>query len=375
MRIAVNTRLLLPQYMEGIGRFCHEILSRWVRENPQVEFLFLFDRDFDPKFIYADNVKGIKLFPPARHPFLYPIFFEWAVARFLKREKCDIFVSMDGFNCLRSPIKTLLVIHDLAYLHHHNHTSWLTQKYYEFFVPKYLRKADKIVTVSEFSKRDLGEKLGINKDKVAVVYNGVNSLYQPLDLSQKEQIKAQFSRKKPYFIFIGSIHPRKNLVNQLLAFEQFKQKTGADMQFLIVGRMAWNNGQLKTVLERLKYKQDIIFLGYQDSDILPQLLGGAFALCYVSLLEGFGVPIAEAINCEVPVITANNSSMLEVLGKAGFAVEAENVGQIAAAMQSLYEQPELYARCVANAKLQKNRFTWDKSATEFWEILTQTAQS
>ena len=374
MRIAVNTRLLLPQYMEGIGRFCHEILSRWVSENPQVEFFFLFDRDFDNKFIYGEHVKGIKLWPPARHPFLYPIFFEWAVARFLKRQKCDIFVSMDGFNCLRSPTKTLLVIHDLAYLQHQNHTSWLSQKYYEFFVPKYLKKADKIVTVSEYSKQDLGLKLGINSQKIALVYNGVNNLYQPLDLEQKTSIKARFSGNKPYFIFVGSIHPRKNLVRQLLAFDAFKQKTGADMQFLVVGRMAWNNSELKTVIAELKYSQDIVFLGYQDSDILPQLLGAAFALCYVSLFEGFGVPIAEAVACEIPVICGNNSSMPEVLGKAGYLVDAENVAQIATAMQTLYEQPELYARCVANARAQKNRFAWDKSAAQFWDILLQTVQ-
>ena len=375
MRIAVNTRLLLPHYLEGIGRFCHEILSRWAIANPEVEFVFLFDRDFAPQFIYGDNIKPVKLFPPARHPFLYPLFFEWAVARYLKKHKFDIFVSLDGFNCLRSPVKTLLVIHDLAYLHHQNHTNWLTQKYYQFFVPKYLKKADKIVTVSEFSKSDLCQKLGILPSKIAVVYNGVSDLYRPLALTEKNQIKFRFSKGKPYFIFVGSIHPRKNLLNQLLAFEQFKQKTNSDFQFLIVGRLAWNNGQLNTLLNSLKFAADVHFLGYQDAATLAELLGAAFALCYVSLLEGFGVPIAEAIACEVPVITANNSAMPEVLGKAGFAVDAENVPQIAEAMYCLYSQPELYVRSVANAKAQKNCFSWDKSAAQLWNILLETVKN
>ncbi len=118
LKIAVNTRLLLPDKMEGIGYFAYETLLRITRAHPDVEFHFLFDRPYDSSFIFSDNVKPVVLFPPARHPFLWYWWFEWSVAGYLKKNKFDLFLSPDGYCSLSSDTPTLAIQHDIAFEHY-----------------------------------------------------------------------------------------------------------------------------------------------------------------------------------------------------------------------------------------------------------------
>ncbi|MFN5922039.1 MAG: glycosyltransferase, partial [Bacteroidota bacterium] len=155
MRVAVNTRFLLAGKLEGIGRFTHEILSRMVKNHPEVEFLFIFDRAYDPAFIYEPNVKPVVISPPARHPFLYIAWFEWAVARILKKYKPDIFLSTDGYCTLTTDIPTTLVMHDIAFEHIPDAMNRIGMWYHKKYMPLFARKATRIAAVSEFTKSDL----------------------------------------------------------------------------------------------------------------------------------------------------------------------------------------------------------------------------
>ena len=180
MKIAVNTRLLLKDKLEGIGWVAYECLRRMVESHPEVEFHFIFDREPDPKFIFADNVKPVVLFPPARHPFLYIAFFEFAVTRYLRKIKADLYLSPDGYLSLRSKVKQIAVFHDLNFEHFPQDFPKIHLWHYKKFFPKYARKADKIITVSEFSKKDICECYGINPDKIEVAYNGANEIFSPV---------------------------------------------------------------------------------------------------------------------------------------------------------------------------------------------------
>ena len=130
MRIAVKTRFLLKGKIEGMGLFTREVLKRMVDKHPNDEFIFLFDREYDSSFIFGKNVRPIVLFPPARHPFLFVWWFEWSVTKALKKFKPDVFLSPDNFLSLRTTTKTVLVTHDLAYLHFPFKGSFFQKKYY-----------------------------------------------------------------------------------------------------------------------------------------------------------------------------------------------------------------------------------------------------
>src|SRR5690606_15050327 len=321
MKIAVNTRLLLKGKLEGIGWYTHQTLKRIVLSHPEHEFIFFFDRKFDESFIYADNVKGVTISPQARHPFLYYLWFEWLIPYYLKKYKVDVFLSPDGLTTLNSRVPSCLVIHDLAFEHFPEHNRFLDGRYYRFFTPRFARKAKRIVTVSEFSKQDIFKQYGVENEKISVSYNGAHSGYRPLSFEEKSVIKNNWTSGQEYFIFAGALHPRKNVVNLLKAFIVFKRKYKTNMKLVIVGRMAWKYDEVEKMKNDMPFREDVIWTGYLDVQQLSQLMGAAYALVYASLFEGFGIPILEALQCHVPVIASNTSSMPEVAGAAGLLVD------------------------------------------------------
>lgn len=369
MRIAINTRFLLPNHLEGIGWFSYETAKRMVLAHPEHEFIFLFDRPFDERFIFADNVKGVSVFPPARHPFLFYLWFEWAIPAALKKHRADVFLSPDGFASLRSKVPTLMVMHDIAYKHYPEQIGGLVRRYYEYYVPRFLNRAERIATVSEYSKQDMIRHFDLPPEKIDVVYDGSNEAFQPLSPEEKQTAQAQYSQGKPYFLYLGSVHPRKNLPRLLQAFERFKQNNKSPIQLLCAGRMAWQTGDTQAVYESMQHSDAVHWLDYVPTEELPHLLGGALALTYVSLFEGFGIPILEAMQCDVPVLTSTSSSMPEVAGNAGLLVDPTDVGAIAQGMQRLYQEPALRQEMIEKGRTQRQQFSWDKTARLLWESL------
>lgn len=369
MRIAVNTRFLLQGKLEGIGWFTHEIIQRIVLAHPEHEFIFFFDRPFHPSFVFAKNVTPVVLNPPARHPILFLMWFEWSVKWALKKYKADVFISTDGMLSLSSKVPTLLVIHDLAFVHFPKHLPLKFRYFLNRYTPKYAKRANHIVTVSEFSKQDIIEQYGIPSEKISVVYNGAHQEYQELTYGEKEEVKNKYAQGCEYFVFAGALHPRKNIVALLKAFAKFKAKQRSNMKMLIIGRFAWNSEDIQHEMETNPFKQDIIHYDYMLVDELSKVIGAAYALTFVSLFEGFGIPVLEALNCKVPVIASNRSSIPEVAGNAALYVNPDSVEDIATTMMAMYKDEHrrsvLSEACVPQAQ----KFSWDKSAKEFYLIL------
>ncbi len=178
--IAVNTRLLMPGKLDGIGWFTFETLKRITRAHPETHFIFLFDRKFSKEVVFGDNVTPVVLWPATRHPFLWYFWFECRVKAYLKRVKPDLFLSTDGFLSLGSKVPSVAVIHDINFEHRPGDLPWLVRKYYRYFFPKFARKATRIVTVSEYSRRDIINQYDVPEDKVDLAYNGANERFQPL---------------------------------------------------------------------------------------------------------------------------------------------------------------------------------------------------
>lgn len=372
MRIVVNTRLLIKNKLDGIGWFTFETMSRIVQGHPEVDFYFIFDRKPHPDYIFGKNVTPIVLHPQARHPLLYILFFEFSLPKMLSKIKPDLFVSCDGYMSLRSEVPTLNVMHDLNFEEYPEHLPGLLSKYYRFFFPKFAKKAKRLATVSQYSKSDISKRYDVQLSKIDVVYNGVNETFKPLNKAEIDQVKKQYSQGSPYFLFVGSIHPRKNLLNQLRAFYEFRESTDKDFKFLIVGSDFYRAGKVKKAISNSKYFSDVIFLGRQNSKDLKNLFGGAFALTYVSFYEGFGIPLIEAMRSGVPVITSSSSSMPEIGGDAVLICNPGSPHDIAIQMIRLSNDDELRSDLIDKGLEHSKKFSWDKTAEALWASIKKS---
>ena len=370
-KIAVNTRFLLKNKLEGIGWYTYENLKRITQQHKDIQFHFLFDRPYDESFIFGDNIVPHVIFPPARHPFLWYIWFEFMVPAKLKEIQPNLFLSTDGMCSLKTNVPTHLTIHDIAFKHFPHYVDRITSAYYNYFTKRYVAKAQRISTVSTYSKNDLIQSYGTAADKIDVVYNGSKNAYTPFSKEEKIHVQQQYAQGKNYFLYVGSMHPRKNIDNLFIAFEIFKKETQSDFKLLIAGRKAWQTSQIEKVYNSMSYKEDVIFLGHILPDELKEVYGGAYALTYVSHFEGFGIPILEAMNSEIPSIISNTSSMPEVGGDASLIVSPTNIHEIAHAMKVLVQDQTLYQTLVENGKVQKLKFNWDKTAALYWESISR----
>ena len=376
MIIAVNTRFLLPNRLEGVGWVAYETLSRMVAAHPEDTFIFFFDRPYHPSFVFAKNVKPVALFPQARHPFLFIWWFEWSVARALKRYKADVFLSNDNFCTLNTNVPTCLVLHDVAWTHAEGRVGGLMQWYYDFFVPKFLKKADRIVTVSNFVKQDaLRAYPFLDKNKMEVAYNACRSAFKPLQNDEKTAIKAQYTEGSDFFIFVGAVHLRKNVHRLIKAFSVFKKRTNAAVKLLIVGPLGRQTDDVKMAFEQSNFQKDIIFTGYVANEELPKLVGAALAMTYVSLSEGFGIPILEAFNCDVPVLTSNTTSMPEVAADAALLVSPESVEEIAHALERLAFDNNLRTYLIEKSRQRRLDFDWDRTTAILYENIKKSTKT
>ncbi len=361
--------------LEGIGWFTYETLRRIVMDHPEHTFYFIFDRKYDKKFIFADNVIPIVTGPQARHPVLQYIWFEYSVPRVLNKIKPDLFLSPDAYNSLRLQYRSLLVIHDLNFEHYPEKMPWLIQKYYRHFTPLFARKATRIATVSRFSKKDIVEHYDIEPEKIDVVYNGVNEKYAPVSDQEKQTIQKKYTDGHPYFIYVGALIDRKNLGNLFKAFDHFKNSDKNNTRLLIVGSKMWNNKELKTTYEHMRYTDDVLFTGRLTVNELYKVTGSALAMMYVSYFEGFGIPILEAFAAGIPVITSNVTSMPEVAGDAALLVDPFDVNDIAHAMSTVADNEQLRKEMVEKGYEQRKWFSWDTSAQNLWASIEKTLTS
>jgi len=374
MKIVVNTRLLIKNKMEGIAVHAFNVLKRITKDHPEHQFLFLFDRPYNEEFIFSSNITPIVIFPQARHPFLYYWWFQFSVARVLNSVKPDVFYSPDGFLSLRTNVCSIPVMHDINYEHYPEDLPGLTTRYYKKYFPQFVQKAQRVLTVSEFSKKDIANTYSISPGKIDVVYNGADEAYKPLDKEEKESIKQKYADGKDYFIYVSALHPRKNVKRLLLAFEKVKESSGSDIKLVLVGPEYFKNTDMYQVYSSMKHKQDVIFTGRLNVDELCKVMGAALALTYVSYFEGFGIPLIEAMQCDVPVITANVTSMPEVAGDAALLVDPLSVESIAKAMLDTLQNERLREELIATGRKRKDFFSWDKTAALTWDAITKSVE-
>lgn len=374
MEIVVNTRLLIKDKLDGIGWFTYETLKRITQNHPDDHFVFAFDRDPHPDMVFADNITPLVLGPQARHPVLFWIWFEFSIGRLLGDMKPDVFLSPDGYIPLHGKTKKLAVIHDLNFAHYPKDVPWVVRTYYNHFFPKFASQATRIATVSDFSKDDIQKTYGIADSKIDVVYNGCDTAYQPVSEATHAATKALYTHSCPYFLFVGSLHPRKNIGRLLQAFSLFREKNPSQVKLLIVGHRYWWTSELQNIFETLPFKDEVIFTGRLKQEELYAVTASALALTYIPYFEGFGIPILEAMNTDVPVLTSAITSLPEVAGNAALLVDPFSLESISTGMQVLATDEAKRKQLIEAGRIRKQEFSWDRTAGLLWDSIVRTAE-
>ena len=338
MVIVVNTRLLVPDRLDGIGRFTFETLQRITQAQPNSHFVFLFDRKIHEDFIFSENITPVKLFPPARRPWLFNAWLNYSVAGVLRDLQPALFLSPDGFLPLKGKTPCLPVIHDLNFEHYPEDLPVNIKNWYKKKFPLFANRATRIATVSAFSKNDIASKYNIENNKIDVVYNGAAHGFQPLTEVQILETRKKITGGAPYFLYIGALHPRKNLERLVRAYGEFRRKNDSQTKLVIAGENYWKYSGLQNAIDSVPNKNEIIFTGRLPETELYLLTGAALALTYVPYFEGFGIPIIEAMACDIPVITSNVTAMPEVGGDAVLYVDPFSEESISSALTDLIEE-------------------------------------
>lgn len=369
MKIAVNCQTMVKDKMEGLGWFTYETLRRITIEHPEHDFTFIFGKGIEPDYIFAENVKAVNIGPPLFRPLTWTLKFCWSLPRYINKNHFDLYVSTDGWSCSRIKIPAIIVVHDINFVHFPQFLQKSFYWFYTYFFKRWVKHATRIATVSNYSKTDIHKTYHKPINEIDVVYNGASPVYQPISTTEIMATRQTYSNGCPYFIFVGALHPRKNVKNLLLAYDQFKTKHHSDIKLLIVGEKFYWNKDTETAFKGMQFKDEVIFVGRLTQDKLRFVLGASLALAYVSLFEGFGIPIVEAMNCDIPIITSNTTSMPEIAGDAALIVDPNSIDQIAEAMHSITSKAELRQQLIEAGRVRRTTFSWEITAQGLWSTI------
>lgn len=364
MVIGINARLLLSNRIEGVARYAWETTKAMILAHPDDQFVLFFDRAYDPQFVIADNVRPVVLFPPTRHPILWKIWFDYILPKAVKRHKIDVFYSPDGFCSFKLKIPTVLVSHDLAY-HHYPETMRNDQiAYYQKNVPRFHQHADHIVAVSNSTKQDIISVLSISAAKITVAFNAL--------AGERSHEILDISARKPYILYLGSIHPRKNIKRLLEAFEQYKNQHPQDhIQLKIAGRKAFQNEDVDSYYAQMKHRDAVHFLGQVDEATKHELYAQASLFVYVSLFEGFGIPLLEAMQYGTPIVCSKGGALEEVGGDAVILVDPYQADAICEGLKKGLSNLEKVQVLRQRGFRRIQDFSWKTSAQTIYDIIQE----
>lgn len=290
--------------------------------------------------------------------------------------KIDIFFAPDHYIPYLGDTPVVATVMDLIPLIHPELTRSKLRKFKNYAFKKAILSATHIITISEYSKSDIIKYLGIKGSKISVVPLGVDKKYfQRVDNKKKEKVLEKYNIKKNFFIFIGTLQPRKNILRIIEAFEQLPQHVKNNNELIIIGQNGW---KAEDIIDKLKEMQRLGYgkwLNYIPQDDLLSILQSAKALVYPSLYEGFGLPVIEAFASHCPVICSNTTSLPEVAGDAAILVNPLSVEEISSAICLLAEDEDKREKLIAKGLEQVKKFTWEKSVNEHLKVFKEVLSS
>lgn len=311
----------------GIGRLCREV----VKYTPN---------EVDSLFVSSKMGLG-NMFSP------------FMLANEIRKSKPDIFYSPSFIPPFFCSLPFIFTIHDLMHLFYY---SKMHRIYYQQVISRLAKKSRRIITVSNYSKQQLVELMGIKEELISVIYNGLDESF--FLNSERHQID------KPYFLYVGNRRINKNIPAMLVAFA--KAKIPKDFIFMLTGNP---DPDLIVLISKLRITGRVRFLGFVKEAELPKLYKGAYATMFVSLMEGFGLPLIESMASGTPVLTSNESALPEIAGDAALCVNPFDVDAIIEGIEKLVNDNELYNKYRDSGLQRAKDFSWKTTAKETWNTI------
>jgi len=365
MRILVDIRLLGGGGQSGVEEYTRQMISHLNQLDQKNEYLFFYNglRKKAPLEI-AGQHKIIDWHLPNNLLSL--------TSKILGQPQIDLATGVDliyspHLNIIKSAkAPRIMTIHDLSFIHHpyfFNKKSrlwhWLQD------ITQQAQQAAAIVTVSQFTKKDISETLKIPPEKIAVIYPGVNPIF-----TSCQDVK---NGSYPYILYLGTVEPRKNIEAIIEAFNLLKLNFNnfRDLKLVIAGKLGWLYQNVVKTYERSPYKKHILFLGQVNNEQRISLYQGAEVFVYPSFFEGFGLPPLEAQACGCPVVSSNRTSLPEALGTSALLVDPWQVGDLANSIKSILINNNLKRRLVAAGRQNVQRFKWEQAAENLCDLFSQ----
>lgn len=370
-KVAINCWVLRNKQYDGIGYFTINAFSKLIQQHPHIHFQMLCPSNFTESFFNFPNASIHKIFPSRRHPILYILYMEFFIPYYLKKIGSNLLISAEGFLSLRSSCKQVPIIHDINFEHYPEDVTLKNRLYYKFFFKRFAKKASTIATISNFSRDDISKTYQINPTKIEIVYCGINPIFKPINQVTADEIRQKYTNNCPYFVFVGSMHPRKNILRLIEAFCLFKKTYKSNIKLVLVGAILWKSSKLKGIYDNSIYKNEIIFTGRLPDEELSHVFGSALALCFVPTFEGFGMPIVEAFASEVPVICSNITSMPEVAGNAALLVNPFKTSEIANAMKKVVSDSLVRETLITLGRTRALAFSWNHTAKKIGSVMNR----
>lgn len=365
MRVGIDARISFYS-QAGIGQYTRQLiraLSDIVQED---EIIILRSRKDKADLVPGHRFLQRSLWTPSHHrleQFTLPLEIAWRDLHLLH--------SPDFIPPLRRNCKSVITIHDLAFLQFPNMLTRESARYYGQ-IDEAVRSADHIIAVSESTKKDIIRLLGVSDKQITVIYEAANPVFRPLDRAQAARwAEAQFGIVGDFALFLGTIEPKKNLGTLFKAYRQLLDTYHIDARLVVAGARGWLYEDVFAEVEKLGLEQEIVFLGRPSDDDLLQLYNAATVLVHPSLYEGFGLTPLEAMTCGTPVIVSNVSSLPEVVGDAGLLVDPEDVEHMAVAMWRVLQTQELQQELRDKGLQRASNFSWAKTAKQTLDLYHQ----
>jgi len=354
MKIAFDGRYAEGN-LAGIGKYAKSLLQELDKRG--IRCVIFYSKE--PKYkIHGKNIKSVVLRVKNRY-----LFEQIALPFALAKEQVDLYHAVGNIGIpLVCPVPSILTVHDIIPLEIKNYFSYsqmpfLSKFSYLFRLTTSIFKANKIVTVSSYVKKELAEKLRVSSIKIQTIHSGSPSFDKEGRLPDK-------LKNQKYILNNGGIDVRKNLNRLIDAFAIFHKKH-LDYRLVITGNNKGIVRQLKKQVAKLKLGHSIVFTGYLDNGSLVAVIKNAEIICYPSLSEGFGFPVLEGFGLGIPVISSNLSSIPEIAGNAAILINPKNIVEIYRAMEKCISDKKLRKSMVSRGNDQYNKFRWDETANEY----------
>ena len=372
MRITLDLSPFVHHHA-GLGRYAGELTHALQNLAPQNEYTGLY---------HATRAHSLTAFPNLE-PFRVPLDAKpWRMSVLLAYHArvnmdrwlptTEIFHATDH---LLPPLKnsrSVFTIHDLIFRFFPEYHLPLNRWFLDLMLPKFMRRADAIIAVSENTKRDVVKWMNVPAEKISVIYEGVSPAFRPIqDRDELERVRAAYHLPPRYILFFSTIEPRKNLITLLDAYAALR-KRGSDVPPLVVmGRKGWLYEKTLQHIGALDLTERVVLTNWVEGADVPAVINLADVFVFPSLYEGFGLTPLEAMACGTPVISSNASSLPEVIGDAGILVAPRDVGGFAEAIARVLENDALRQEFRARGLKQAARFTWERAAQETLRVYEQ----